>query len=70
MSRLQVLKDLKGRGLLANPFVVWVTEFRRMPTFQKSAGGHDHDPKGFTVWLTGAGVKRAFSYGATDDFDY
>jgi hypothetical protein len=22
------------------------------------------------VWLAGAGVKRAFSYGATDDFGY
>ena len=25
---------------------------------------------GFTVWMTGAGVKRAFSYGATDPFGY
>ena len=27
-------------------------------------------PKGFTVWLAGAGVKKAFSYGATDEFGY
>jgi hypothetical protein len=41
-----------------------------MPTFQKDANGRDHNPKGFTVWLTGAGVKRGFSYGATDEFGY
>jgi hypothetical protein len=47
-----------------------VTEFGRMPTFQKGANGRDHNPKGFTVWLAGAGVKRAFSHGATDEFGY
>jgi len=47
-----------------------VTEFGRMPTFQKGANGRDHNPHGFTVWLTGAGVKQGFSYGATDDFGY
>jgi uncharacterized protein (DUF1501 family) len=65
-----LLKDLKQRGLLSDTLVVWVTEFGRMPTFQKGANGRDHNPKGFTVWLAGAGVKRAFSYGATDEFGY
>jgi uncharacterized protein (DUF1501 family) len=65
-----LLKDLKQRGLLSDTLVVWVTEFGRMPTFQKGANGRDHNPKGFTVWLTGAGVKRAFSHGATDEFGY
>src|SRR5207253_2731703 len=65
-----LLRDLKRRGLLADTLVVWVTEFGRMPTFQKGASGRDHNPKGFTVWLAGAGVKRAFSYGATDEFGY
>ena len=50
--------------------VAFVTEFGRMPTFQKGANGRDHNPKGFTVWLAGAGVKKAFSYGATDEFGY
>ena len=62
-----LLKDLKQRGLLSDTLVVWVTEFGRMPTFQQAgASGRDHNPKGFTVWLAGAGVKRAFSYGSTD----
>ncbi len=65
-----LLKDLKQRGLLNDTLVVWVTEFGRMPMFQKGANGRDHNPKGFTVWLAGAGVKRAFSYGATDEFGY
>ncbi len=65
-----LLKDLNARGLLEDTLVVWTTEFGRMPTFQKGASGRDHNPKGFTVWLTGAGVKRAFSYGATDEFGY
>lgn len=65
-----LLTDLKQTGLLKDTSVVWVTEFGRMPTFQKGASGRDHNPKGFTVWLAGAGVKRAFSYGATDEFGY
>jgi hypothetical protein len=65
-----LLTDLKRSGLLKDTLVVWVTEFGRMPTFQKGASGRDHNPKGFTVWLAGAGVKPAFSYGATDEFGH
>jgi uncharacterized protein (DUF1501 family) len=65
-----LLKDLKARGLLADTLVLWTTEFGRMPTFQKGTQGRDHNPKGFTAWLAGAGVKRGFTYGATDEFGY
>ena len=65
-----LLRDLKARGLLNDTLVIWSTEFGRMPTFQKGAQGRDHNPKGFTVWLAGAGVKKPFSYGATDEFGY
>ena len=65
-----LLRDLKERGLMKDTLVAFVTEFGRMPTFQKGANGRDHNEKGFTVWLAGAGVKRAFSYGATDDLGY
>ena len=65
-----LLKDLKQRGLLEDTLVVWMTEFGRMPTFQLNASGRDHNPYGFTAWLAGAGVKRAFTYGASDDFGY
>jgi uncharacterized protein (DUF1501 family) len=65
-----LLRDLKARGLLEDTLVVWSTEFGRMPTFQAGAQGRDHNPKGFTVWLAGAGVKKALSHGATDEFGY
>ena len=65
-----LLVDLKARGMLDDTLVVWTTEFGRMPTFQKGTQGRDHNPKGFTAWLAGAGVKRGFSFGATDPFGY
>ncbi|HEV7226711.1 MAG TPA: DUF1501 domain-containing protein, partial [Pirellulales bacterium] len=65
-----LVKDLRQRGLLDDTLVAFVTEFGRMPTFQKGANGRDHNPQGFTVWLAGAGVKAPFSYGATDEFGH
>jgi hypothetical protein len=65
-----LLTDLKQRGLLKDTLVVWCTEFGRMPTFQQGASGRDHNPAGFTAWLAGAGVKKGFSYGSTDEFGY
>jgi hypothetical protein len=65
-----LLRDLKSRGLLEDTLVTWTTEFGRMPTFQARTIGRDHNPHGFTVWLAGAGVKKGFSYGATDEFGY
>lgn len=65
-----LLDDLAQRGLLDDTLVLFTTEFGRMPTFQKGASGRDHNPKGFTVWLAGAGVKAPFSFGATDEFGW
>ncbi|HVR74975.1 MAG TPA: DUF1501 domain-containing protein, partial [Planctomycetota bacterium] len=65
-----LLADLKARGLLEDTVVLGTTEFGRMPTFQKGANGRDHNPRGFTVWLAGAGVKRGTSHGSTDEFGY
>jgi len=65
-----LLRDMKRRGLLKDTLVVWMTEFGRMPTFQKGASGRDHNPDGFTAWMMGAGVKAPFTYGATDEFSY
>jgi uncharacterized protein (DUF1501 family) len=65
-----LLRDLRDRGLLDETVVAFVTEFGRMPTFQKGASGRDHNPHGFTVWLAGAGVKRGHAHGATDEFGY
>lgn len=65
-----LIRDLRQRGLLDDTLVVWCTEFGRMPTFQKGASGRDHNPQGFTVWMTGAGVKPGLSYGSTDDLGH
>jgi len=62
-----LIRDLRQRGLLEDTLVVWCTEFGRMPFFQKGAQGRDHNPDGFTCWLTGAGVKPGVSHGVTDD---
>ncbi len=67
-----LLEDLARRGLLDSTLVVWGGEFGRMPvseTFNTGgkAGGRDHNPRGFTYWLAGAGVRAGTSYGATDE---
>jgi hypothetical protein len=36
----------------------------------QGASGRDHNPNGITGYLAGAGVKRADSHGATDEFGY
>ena len=64
-----LLTDLKQRGLMDDTLVVWGTEFGRTPVAQ-GKDGRDHNPAGFTVWLSGAGVKPGYSHGATDDFGY
>jgi uncharacterized protein (DUF1501 family) len=60
-----LLKDLKQRGMLKDTLVVWGTEFGRTPGAQ-GADGRDHHPYGFSVWLSGAGIKGGIVHGATD----
>lgn len=62
-----LIQDLRQRGLLEDTLVIWCTEFGRMPFFQKGAKGRDHNPDGFTCWMTGAGVKPGVSHGLTDE---
>lgn len=61
-----LIRDLRQRGLLQDTLVVWCTEFGRMPFFQKGAKGRDHNPDGFTCWMTGAGIQPGVSHGTTD----
>jgi hypothetical protein len=64
-----LLKDLKSHGLLDDTIVLWGGEFGRTPVSQ-GADGRDHNPYGYTMWMAGAGVKKGFVYGATDDYGY
>jgi hypothetical protein len=61
-----LLEDLKQRGLLEDTLVWWGSEFGRTP-FSQSKDGRDHNPRGFTVWLAGGGVKPGYAHGATDE---
>lgn len=62
-----LLKDLKQRGMLDETLVIWGGEFGRAPT-SEGQKGRDHDHYGFTVWMSGGGIKGGMSYGATDEF--
>jgi hypothetical protein len=63
-----LIADLKRRGLLEKTLIVWCTEFGRMPFLQGNGTGRDHNPDAFTCFLAGAGVKKGFSYGESDEF--
>src|SRR5436309_1290370 len=64
-----LIRDLKQRGMLAETLVVWSSEFGRSPWSQNTTG-RDHNPRGYTVWLAGGGVKGGVVHGATDDVGY
>jgi hypothetical protein len=68
-----LLSDLERTGLLEETLVLWGGEFGRQPTAQlagqfqqANADGRDHNPKAFTMWMAGAGIKPG-SYGETDE---
>ena len=69
-----LVTDLKQRGLLDDTLVVWGGEFGRTNYSQGKLTaddyGRDHHPRCFTIWMTGGGVKRGVTYGATDEFGY
>jgi hypothetical protein len=64
-----LLRDLKARGLLEDTLVWWGGEFGRTPSTE-GKDGRDHNPRGFTMWLAGAGVKKGHIHGATDEYGY
>lgn len=66
-----LIQDLKQRGMLEDTLVVWATEFGRGPATQGiDSPGRDHHPTAFTCFLAGAGVKKGFRYGETDELGY
>jgi len=64
-----LIADLKQRGLLADTLVWWGGEFGRTP-FAQGKDGRDHNPRGFTVWLAGGGVKAGHAHGATGEIGH
>lgn len=59
------LRDMEQRGLLEDTLVIFTTEFGR--TADGDNNGRDHHSRAFSSWLAGAGVKKGFVYGATDE---
>ena len=64
-----LLKDLKQRGLLDSTLVVWTTEFGRTPWSQNTKG-RDHNPRGFSSWMAGGGIKGGVIHGSTDEVGF
>jgi hypothetical protein len=69
-----LVRDLKQRGMLEDTLVIWGGEFGRTNYSQgkltEDDYGRDHHPRCFTIWMAGAGVKRGFTFGETDDLGY
>ena len=67
-----LVTDLRERGMLDETLIVWAGEFGRTPMAQTNKGspGRDHHNKGFSIWLTGGGIKRGITFGATDELGY
>ena len=69
-----LVADLKQRGLLDETLVIWGGEFGRTPMVQGTPSaesmGRDHNPRAFTIWMAGGGIKQGIVYGATDEFGY
>ncbi|XOV95023.1 MAG: DUF1501 domain-containing protein [Bacteroidota bacterium] len=68
-----LITDLKQRGMLDDTLVIWGGEFGRTSYSQGQLDGdfgRDHHPNCFTIFMAGAGVKKGFTYGKTDDFGY
>lgn len=69
-----LIQDLKQRGMFDDTLIIWGGEFGRtiysQGTLTESNHGRDHHGRCFTLWMAGAGVKRGFEYGLTDDYCY
>lgn len=70
-----LVTDLKNRGLLDETLIIWGGEFGRTPFREgRTAGGsilgRDHYPDCYSIFLAGAGVKRSFTHGETDELGF
>ncbi len=73
-----LITDLKQRGLLDDTLVLWGGEFGRTPFDQDlsqgkapmSERGREHNPRGFTMFMAGGGVKPGIAHGETDELGW
>lgn len=65
--------DLAQRGMLEDTLVVWGGEFGRTPMREVRSTtvlGRDHNPRAFTMWFAGGGIRGGQTIGKTDDLGY
>ncbi len=69
---MALITDLKRLGMFEDTLIVWTGEFGRTPMKQGNKGpvGRDHHNKAMSVWMAGAGLRRGFQTGATDELGY
>ncbi|MFM9001986.1 MAG: DUF1501 domain-containing protein [Opitutia bacterium] len=69
---MALITDLKRLGMLDDTLIVWSGEFGRTPMKQGDKGpvGRDHHNKPMSIWMAGAGLRRGFQFGATDELGY
>lgn len=66
-----LVMDLKERGLLEDTLVIWGGEFGRTPMGEnRKTVGRDHHIDAFTLWMAGAGLKKGFIHGETDELGF
>lgn len=72
-----LISDLAQRGLLDETLIIWGGEFGRTPMMENRAGdnntpfkGRDHHVDAFTMFMAGAGLKKGYSHGETDEIGY
>jgi hypothetical protein len=69
-----LVADLKQRGLLDSTLVHWGGEIGRLPVTQDHGSperaGRDHNGQGFSIWLSGGGIKGGMAFGKTDEFGH
>ncbi len=69
-----LIRDLRQRGMLEDTLILFSSEFGRTPFTQSAADqlgtGRDHNEKGFSIWMAGAGMPGGRAYGATDEIGW
>jgi hypothetical protein len=66
-----LLVDMKRRGLLDDTLVIWGGEFGRTPMGEiRDTVGRNHHIDAYPMWMAGAGLKKGFIHGETDEFGF
>ena len=69
-----LIRDMRQRGMLEDTLLLFTSEFGRTPFTQSAADklgtGRDHNEKGFSIWMAGAGMPGGRAYGESDEIGW